>query len=84
MASIFITGSSDGLGLLAAKALIQQGHKVVLHARNDARAQEILKKMPLAEKILVADLKDVEETKRLAEEANKWGAFDAVIHKAGV
>ena len=84
MASIFITGSSDGLGLLAAKALIQQGHKVVLHARNNARAQETLKKLAYAEKILVADLKDIEETKHLAQEANQWGAFDTVIHNAGV
>jgi NAD(P)-dependent dehydrogenase (short-subunit alcohol dehydrogenase family) len=29
MATIFITGSADGLGQLAAKALIAQGHKVV-------------------------------------------------------
>jgi hypothetical protein len=30
MAKIFITGSADGLGQLAAKALIDQGHKVKL------------------------------------------------------
>ncbi|WPP49729.1 hypothetical protein [Catalinimonas niigatensis] len=28
MANIFITGSSTGLGLLAAKSLINQGHQV--------------------------------------------------------
>src|SRR5215213_4975813 len=37
MARIFITGSADGLGQLAAKALIAQGHQVVLHARNENR-----------------------------------------------
>jgi nucleoside-diphosphate-sugar epimerase len=31
MARVFITGSSDGLGLMAAKLLIEQGHDVVLH-----------------------------------------------------
>ncbi|WP_080694219.1 SDR family NAD(P)-dependent oxidoreductase [Myroides odoratimimus] len=35
MVKIFITGSSDGLGLLAAKKLIEDGHQVVLHARNE-------------------------------------------------
>ena len=40
MAQIFITGSADGLGLLAAKELIQEGHEVVLHARNERRANE--------------------------------------------
>ena len=37
MASILITGSADGLGQLAAKALVDQGHRVVLHARNAER-----------------------------------------------
>ncbi len=37
MARILITGSADGLGQLAAKALIEQGHEVVLHARNAER-----------------------------------------------
>jgi NAD(P)-dependent dehydrogenase (short-subunit alcohol dehydrogenase family) len=34
MARVFITGSSDGLGLMAAKLLIEQSHQVVLHGRN--------------------------------------------------
>lgn len=44
MAKILITGSADGLGLLAAKALIQGGHQVVLHARNEERGRQALKK----------------------------------------
>jgi NAD(P)-dependent dehydrogenase (short-subunit alcohol dehydrogenase family) len=36
MARVFITGSSDGLGQMAAQLLIEQGHSVVLHARNEA------------------------------------------------
>lgn len=43
MARILITGSTDGLGLLAAKALIAMGHRVVLHARNSERATQVLK-----------------------------------------
>ena len=39
MAKIFITGSADGLGSLAAKLLISEGHQVVLHARNEERAK---------------------------------------------
>jgi len=84
MARIFITGSSDGLGLLSAKALIENGHQVVLHARNKERKSETLKKIPDAESILTGDLSDIEETKRLAHEVNELGMFDAVIHNAGV
>lgn len=84
MARIFITGSGDGLGLLAAKALITQGHSVVLHARNAERGAEAKRKVPKAESVLTADLASIEETKKLAEDVNTLGAFDAVIHNAGV
>jgi len=84
MARIFITGSSDGLGQLAAKKLIEMGHQVVLHARNAVRADYAMHKVPGAENILTADLSDMEETKELANEVNDLGSFDAIIHNAGV
>jgi NAD(P)-dependent dehydrogenase (short-subunit alcohol dehydrogenase family) len=84
MARIFITGSADGLGQLSAKALIQQGHRVVLHARNAERGHEAIKKNPEAETVLTADLSNIEETKNLARAVNDAGMFDAVIHNAGV
>lgn len=84
MARIFITGSSDGLGQLAAKALIAQGHQLVLHARNEKRAQEALEKVPDAETVVTGDLSNIEETIALASKVNALGTFDAVIHNAGV
>ena len=84
MARIFITGSADGLGQLAAKALVAQGHDVVLHARNKERGKQALSHVPGAENVLIADLSNIEETKQLAEEVNALGRFDAVIHNAGV
>ena len=84
MAKIFITGSADGLGYLAAKMLIELGHEVVLHARNAARAQDALKKIPAVQHVLTADLTSMEETKDLAAQVNALGTFDAVIHNAGV
>lgn len=84
MAKIFITGSADGLGQLSAKLLMEQGHKVVLHARNAERARDAIKKNPGAESVLTGDLSDIEETKNLAREVNRSGTFDAVIHNAGV
>jgi len=84
MARIFITGSADGLGQLAAKALIAQGHRVLLHARNEKRGQEALDKVPGAESAVTADLGSIDETKQLASKVNALGEFDAVIHNAGV
>jgi NAD(P)-dependent dehydrogenase (short-subunit alcohol dehydrogenase family) len=84
MAKIFITGSADGLGQLAAKALIAQGHKVVLHARNAKRGREAFGKVPGAETVVTADLTSMEETKQLASKVNALGTFDAAIHNAGL
>ena len=84
MARIFITGSADGLGHLAAKALIKLGHEVVLHSRNAERGKQALDKTAGAEHVLIADLSSIEETKTLASKANAFGRFDAVIHNAGV
>jgi NAD(P)-dependent dehydrogenase (short-subunit alcohol dehydrogenase family) len=84
MARIFITGSSDGLGSMAAKLLADQGHKVVLHARNAERGRQALEKVPEAEKVLIGDLSSIDETTKLAEEVNAMGHFEAIIHNAGV
>ena len=84
MARIFITGSADGLGALSAKALIEQGHNVVLHARNASRGQDAIKKNLQADSVLLGDLTNIEEVKKLAGQVNKSGSFDAVIHNAGV
>jgi NAD(P)-dependent dehydrogenase (short-subunit alcohol dehydrogenase family) len=84
MAKIFITGSADGLGQLSASSLINQGHEVVLHARNAERAREALKKVTGADSVLTGDLSKMEETIKLASQVNSLGAFDVVIHNAGV
>ena len=84
MAKIFITGSADGLGLLAAQSLVNQGHQVVLHARNATRAAVAMAKVPGAAKTLVADLSSIDATKQLANELNAMGRFDAIIHNAGI
>lgn len=84
MAKIFITGSADGLGLLTARSLVSMGHEVVLHARNQSRGKQALEKVPGAKTVLIADLSDINEVKELASKVNTLGAFDAVIHNAGL
>ena len=84
MARIFITGSADGLGQLAARRLVASGHEVVLHGRNRDRALEAMVAVPGAREALVGDLASIHETRNLAEQANAFGPFQAVIHNAGV
>lgn len=84
MARIFITGSSTGLGLMAAELLVSQGHRVVLHARNAYRATETHNALPEAEAIVVGDLETVAGMREVAAKVNGLGSFDAIIHNAAV
>jgi len=84
MARIFITGSADGLGQMAAELLVATGHKVVLHARSEKRAEEARSKVPDAETVVIGDLSSIEATRGVADQVNRLGHFDAVIHNAGI
>jgi len=84
MSRIFITGSADGLGKMAAQLLVADGHRVVLHARNESRGKAAMAAVAGAETVVTGDLSSIAETKQLAEQVNKQGTFDAVIHNAGI
>jgi NAD(P)-dependent dehydrogenase (short-subunit alcohol dehydrogenase family) len=84
MARVFVTGSADGLGLLAGRSLLESGHDVVFHARNPARAEDTRRRVPAARGVVVGDLASLAQTRGAAEQANRLGPFDAVIHNAGV
>lgn len=84
MSRIFISGSSAGLGLMAGKLLTEQGHQVVLHARNAARAEDARQALPNAEAVVIGDLETIAGAKDVAAKVNKLGRFDAVIHNAAV
>jgi len=84
MARVFITGSSDGLGRMAAQLLVEQGHSVVVHARNQQRGQETLAAVPGAEAVVTGDLASIRQTHNVAEQVNAAGSFDAIIHNAAI
>jgi NAD(P)-dependent dehydrogenase (short-subunit alcohol dehydrogenase family) len=84
MARIFITGSSEGLGMMAAQLLTADGHRVVLHARSARRADDTRTSLPTAEAVVVGDLSSIAGMRDVANQANALGRFDAVIHNAGI
>lgn len=84
MARIFVTGSADGLGQLASQLMVEAGHRVVLHARNQERAAQAMAAVPGAETAVIGDLSSIEATRGIADQVNRLGHFDAVIHNAGV
>ncbi|MDH2425380.1 SDR family NAD(P)-dependent oxidoreductase [Sphaerisporangium sp. TRM90804] len=84
MARVLVTGSSTGLGLMAAQLLAREGHRVTLHARDEARAGDARAALPEAEAVVTGDLSSLAETRAVAEQANALGRYDAVIHNAAV
>jgi NAD(P)-dependent dehydrogenase (short-subunit alcohol dehydrogenase family) len=84
MARVFITGSTDGLGLASARTLVGAGHDVLLHARSKERAASLAQLAPQAAGIVIGDLSSAAQTRDLAGQVNDHGRMDAVIHNAGV
>jgi NAD(P)-dependent dehydrogenase (short-subunit alcohol dehydrogenase family) len=84
MPRIFITGSTDGLGLMAARLLVGEGHQVVLHARDQTKVPAAEKAVPNAQAVIVGDVSSIAQTRSVAEHVNQLGAFDAIIHNVGV
>jgi NAD(P)-dependent dehydrogenase (short-subunit alcohol dehydrogenase family) len=84
MARVFITGSSQGLGLMAAQILAKDGHHVTLHARNEERARDAVTKLPATEAMVIGDVSTLDGIRNVAAQAAAVGRFDAVIHNVAV
>jgi NAD(P)-dependent dehydrogenase (short-subunit alcohol dehydrogenase family) len=83
VARVFVSGSSTGLGLIAARRLVQWGHDVTLHARDAGRAAEPRAALPGAP-VVLGDLSTIAGTRDVAAQVTALGRHDAVIHNAGV
>lgn len=86
---ILITGSTDGIGKITATALAQQGHTVIIHGRNQAKAvqvcQEIKEAYPHATvDYLIADLLSMTAIRQMAAAFQKtYTHLDVLINNAG-
>jgi NAD(P)-dependent dehydrogenase (short-subunit alcohol dehydrogenase family) len=63
---------------------MDEGHEVVLHARSTKRALALADVRPRSAGLVIGDLSSASETRSIAEQVNKIGRMDAVIHNAGV
>ncbi len=84
LSRVLLTGSSDGLGLMAGRLLAADGHAVTLHARNQNRADDTRAALPQADGVVIGDLSSIAGMRQVAAQANASGRFDAVIHNAGI
>ncbi|MCG7497310.1 SDR family NAD(P)-dependent oxidoreductase [Vibrio sp. Of7-15] len=87
---ILITGATDGIGLETAKALISQGHHVLLHGRNPTKLtkvkQQLTNQFATTEiETYVADLSRIADVYQLIEEVTqRHDKLDVLINNAGV
>jgi len=84
MAHILITGSADGLGRAAAETLLGDGHQVIVHTRSAGRLAAVEPLIDRGASAVIGDLADLDQTRALADQVNRRGPLDAVIHNAGV
>lgn len=81
MARILVTGATQGLGRGTAEELLAGGHHVVAHGRGAGRLDDLADR---GADVVLGDLADPEQTRDVAEQVNRLGPVDAVIHNAGV
>ncbi len=85
-----ITGATEGVGRATALALAKRGFKVVIAARNAAKAEAVKRELDAAAgasdaDYLVADLASLTQTRALAEEfKRRHRRLDVLINNAGV
>ena len=90
MKTVVITGSTDGIGKLAAIQLATEGHQVIIHGRNPEKLKAVkdeIIKTTGNNNILAfnADLSNMSEIKGLARSiAQNVSSIDALINNAGV
>ena len=84
MARVLVTGC-DGIGLMAGRLLLREGHEVTFHARNEERAADLRRAVRSGDPaVVIGDLASLEQTHSVAAQANRIGHHDAVIHNAGI
>ncbi len=64
--------------------LLEQGHDVVVHARDPDRLSAVRDLLDGGAVAVVGDLSELDETRGVADQVNRLGRMDGVIHNAGV
>ena len=79
--TIIVTGGSDGIGAAAAKALVGDGHRVILVGRNPEKTAKVAAELGVPYHL--ADYARLSDVARLAGELNQYDRIDALANNAG-
>lgn len=86
---ILITGATDGIGKVTALELAKKGHHVIIHGRNEAKAQKMVDEIKNESgnehiKYLIADLFSMTAIKKMVETFQEdYDHLDVLINNAG-
>lgn len=81
--TILITGGGSGIGLEAAKQLLEHGAKVIITGRNQSKLEAAKKTYPGLIAIK-SDVSKAEDAEALYEEIKRLGGIDILYNNAGV
>lgn len=84
MATICITGASDGIGLATAERLLAAGHRVLVHARTEERGRPVVDCLEGDAVLVTGDLASLAEVDALADQVIAQGPLDVLVNNAGV
>jgi NAD(P)-dependent dehydrogenase (short-subunit alcohol dehydrogenase family) len=76
-----VTGSTDGVGRVVAQQLGAAGYRVLVHGRDRARGQAVVRALPDAE-LFIADLSRLSEVRQLAQAVPQ--GIDLLVNNAGI
>jgi NADP-dependent 3-hydroxy acid dehydrogenase YdfG len=86
--TVLITGATSGIGLACARKFAENGDRLVLTGRNEARLDEIRQELTgKGTKVitLAYDVRDREKAKRLMSELpDAWQEIDVLVNNAGL
>lgn len=81
----FVTGAAGALGAAIARALLAEGHRVVLADTNAAALDALAKELGANTLPLAFDVSDASQVKAACESARKkWGTVDILVNNAGI
>ncbi|SNS99332.1 Short-chain dehydrogenase [Geodermatophilus pulveris] len=84
MATVAVTGSTDGIGLAATRTLLARGHRVLVHARSEERGRPVVDGLDGDVALVTGDLASLAAVRALADQLRAHAPLDALVHNAGV
>ena len=82
---VLVTGSTTGIGEATARLCVAEGARVMVHGRNEARAQALCAELGDAAAYVLADLADADAGPRIVEATiAHFGTLDALVNNAAV